>query len=103
MSLIEQIKYLDNRGGNGSAQHNYMATQINNIALALKEYTRVNYPSIYNSNPSFNSYLLMAYNGLQETNGYNNFLNTLQGSDVQEKFNSLESLKIQLYSSTKCP
>lgn len=103
MSLIEQIKYLDNRGGNGSIQHNYMANQINNIALALKEYTRVNYPNIYSTNPPHNSYLSMAYNGLQGTSCYTDFLNSLPGNTELEKKQFSEQLKISLYTENKCP
>ena len=102
MSLVEQIKYLDIRGSNAIIQHNYMATQINNIALALKEYTRINYPSIYNGNPSYNSYLAMSYNGLKGTKCYNDFLNSLPGNDEQEKKDNLERLKTVLYSEIKC-
>jgi hypothetical protein len=103
MSLLDQIKYLDSRGGNGSIQHNYMASQINHIATALQEFTRVNYPVIYNNNLSYNTYLSMAHNGLQFTNCYIDFLNSLPGDNEKEKEDNLERLKAQLYTSSKCP
>lgn len=103
MSLVEQLKYIDNLGGNNEVQHDYMAAQINNIALALQEYTRVNYPSIYNSDPSYNSYLSMAYSGLDEISCYKDFLNSLPGNDDKEKKDNLAILKIQLYNASKCP
>jgi hypothetical protein len=75
MSLLEQIKYIDDQAalsGNlnlvSTPQHQYISQQLQLIANSLKEYTRVNYPSIFlDSRVSDGSYIAMAFRGLEGT------------------------------------
>ncbi|MBC7655296.1 MAG: hypothetical protein H7098_12600 [Oligoflexus sp.] len=105
MSLVEQFNYIEARSGNGfinSNQHNYMASQINLIANALKDYTQTNYPDIYN-NPdvTFDSYLAMAYRGLEGTQMYSDYVNSLAGK--QSDYNTAYAKLVNQISINKCP
>lgn len=101
-SLVEQIKYLDNRGNNSSAQHDYMAYHIDEIASALQAYTLANYPSIYNNpNATFDSYRAMAYGGLTGTDCYTTYVNSL--ANGQDGFNAAYQKLITVSGENKCP
>ena len=102
--MVEQIKYLDRRGGNGALHHEYMAANINNLANGLRSYVQANYPSIYgNPNITFDSYKAMAYTGLIGTTGYNTYVNSLTGNDKQGAFNSLYTYLTFGAAENKCP
>ena len=99
LSLIEQVKWLDNKGGNGALHHEYMAANINNLANGLRSYVQANYPALYgNPNITFDSYKAMAFTGLIGTAGYNTYVNSLPGG--QAAFNSLYG---DLVIVNKCP
>lgn len=106
------MKYIDNRSGNiagfsNSYQHNYIATNIDEIALAIEAYTQANYPSIYNNpNATFDSYRAMAYGGLTGTQCYTTYINSLPGVILKDKtdyFGTLYSQLIREAGENKCP
>lgn len=107
MSLIDQMKYIDNRSGSidgfsDSYQHNYIATHIDEIALAIQAYTLANYPSIYNNpNATFDSYRAMAYGGLTGTQCYSTYINSL--ANGQDSFNLAYQQLITIAGENKCP
>jgi hypothetical protein len=106
-SLVDQIKYIDNRSGSiagfaNSHQHNYIATQIDLIANAIKDYTQANYPSIFNNpNATFASYKAMAYGGLTGTECYSTFVNSL--TNGQTSFSNAYRELIKVDGENKCP
>jgi hypothetical protein len=106
-SLIDQIKYIDNRSGSiagfsNSHQHNYIATQIDQIANAIKAYAQANYPTIYNNpNAKIDSYRAMAYGGLNGTECYSTYINSLPNG--QDSFNAAYQQLITVLGENKCP
>lgn len=104
MSLVEQFTYIEQRSGNGfieSNQHNYMASHINHIANAMQEYTRIHYPPIFN-NPetTFASYTAMAYRGLEGTQCFTNYINSLPNG-IDSHTNAYAKLVVG--AENKCP
>jgi hypothetical protein len=77
------IKYIDNRSGHivgfsNSHQHNYIATQIDQIANGIRDYTEANYPTIYNNpNNTQEAYIDLCIQGLQGTKVFNDYINNL--------------------------
>lgn len=106
-SLVEQIKYIDDRSGNiagfsNSYQHNYIATHLDDLAVAIQAYTLANYPTIYNNpNATFDSYRAMAYGGLSGTQCYTNYITSLPNG--QASFNASYQELIKLAGENKCP
>ena len=106
-SIVEQIKYVDNRSGSiagfsNSHQHNYMATQIDQIAYAIKAYTLAHYPTIYNNpNATIDSYRAMAYKGLEGTQCYTTYINSLPNG--QTSFINAYGELIRTVGENKCP
>lgn len=102
LSLAAQIQYLDQRGGNSGPQHDYMATQVDNMATALQSYTQANYSEIYNDpNIAFDSYKAMAYRGLEMTECYTDYVNSLAGGLTT--FNEGYFKLVNTITEVKCP
>lgn len=106
MSLLEQIKYIDDQAvlsGNpnfvSTPQHQYISQQLQLMANSLKEYTRVNYPSIF-SDPrvSDGSYVAIAFRGLEGTKIYNDYINNISQLSNDQMYAILAAL-----TNTKCP
>ncbi|TKB95536.1 hypothetical protein [Pedobacter cryophilus] len=106
-SLVDQIKYIDNRSGHiagfsNSHQHNYIATQIDQIANGIRAYTLANYPTIYsNPNATFDSYRAMAYGGLTGTQCYATYIKNLPNG--QTSFDNAYRELISKIGENKCP
>ncbi|MFC5282866.1 hypothetical protein, partial [Pedobacter alpinus] len=106
-SLVDQIKYIDNRSGSvagfsNSHHHNFMATQIDKIANGIKDYTQANYPTIFNNpNATFDSYRAMAYLGLTGTECYSTYISSLPNG--QASFNAAYQELISIIGENKCP
>ncbi|TKB95538.1 hypothetical protein [Pedobacter cryophilus] len=98
MSLVDQIKYLDSRGGNEILQHTYMSNNINIIANGLRDYVQANYPDIYNNpNNTQEAYIDLCIQGLQGTKVFNHYENNLPiGTPIG-------TLSSGLVTSIKCP
>lgn len=72
------------------------------MATTIQAYTLSNYPSIYNNpNATFDSYRAMAYGGLNGTECYSTYLNSL--SNGQSSFGDAYRELISIDGENKCP